>query len=319
MFRLLCLIALAAALSQCGPAPAPSASAPQPDTPAALPAVWASAENAPKLGSYWYQGKAEISRFALQQHRYRDVHPGEAVLIMVTEDFLTDKQVKNDRYKNPNSIPVLKTNFLTHFTTGLYDYSIMTSVFSPVDVKAHPHTLKVTHSSQDWCGQTFMQVNLGAQGYRAQVRSYFEEEADTDTTVPAVVLEDELFNRIRMHPGSLPVGKIQVLPGATLVRLLHKEFKPLEVAASLSPYTGADFSGEQLQAYRLYFPALERTLEIVFEQAPPHLIAGWTDDYPGFDKVQRRTIARRTHLLLDDYWQHNAAADSPRRKELGLD
>lgn len=316
MFRFLFLTALAVALFQCGPAPVPAAS--QPDVPAALPAVWTNTENAPKLGPYWYQGKAEISRFDLQQHRYRDVHPGEAVLIMVTEDFLTDKQVKNDRYQNPNSIPVLKTNLISRFTTGVYDYSIMTSVFSPVDVKAHPHTLKVTHSSQDWCGQTFMQINLGEQGYRAQVRSYFEGEADSEETVPAVVLEDELFNRIRMHPQSLPIGKMQVLPGATVVRLLHKEFVPMEVAASLSPYTGADFSGQQLQAYRLYFPGLDRTLEIVFEQAPPHLIAGWTDEYPGFDKVNRRTVARRTHLLLDDYWQHNAAADSPLREGLGL-
>lgn len=316
MLRFLCLIALAVALSQCGPAPAPATS--QPDAPAALPAVWTHTENAPKLGPYWYQGKAEISRFALQQHRYRDVHPGEAVLIMVTEDFLTDKQVKNDRYQNPNSIPVLKTNLISRFTTGVYDYSIMTSVFSPVDVKAHPHTLKVTHSSQDWCGQTFMQINLVEQGYRAQVRSYFEGEADSEATVPAVILEDELFNRIRLHPQSLPVGKMQVLPGATIVRLLHKEFKPLEVAASLSAYAGADFSGEQLQAYRLYFPALERTLEIVFEQAPPHLIAGWTDEHPGFDRVNRRTVARRTHLVLNDYWQHNAAADRPLREGLGL-
>ena len=42
----------------------------------------------PKLGDYWYQEATEISRYELQQNRYADVHPGEAVLIFVTEDFL---------------------------------------------------------------------------------------------------------------------------------------------------------------------------------------------------------------------------------------
>ncbi len=48
-----------------------------------------------KLSDYWYQGKAEITSYTLLQNRYKDVHPGSAVLVFVTEDFLTDKQVKN--------------------------------------------------------------------------------------------------------------------------------------------------------------------------------------------------------------------------------
>jgi len=64
-----------------------------------------------KLDDYWYQGKAEISSYQLEQARYSDVHPGEAVLVFVTEDFLTDKQVKNDNYTNKNSALI---NFLKH-------------------------------------------------------------------------------------------------------------------------------------------------------------------------------------------------------------
>ena len=86
-----------------------------------------------KLDKYWFQGKGEINVYELQQNRYNAVHPGQAVLIFVTEDFLTDKQVKNDNYRNPNSTPILKTNFLNRFTTGLYDYSLMTSVFTPTN------------------------------------------------------------------------------------------------------------------------------------------------------------------------------------------
>ncbi len=313
MLRYALLITVAGLLWQCRPATPPVA-----EDAAAVPVMWNSGDSIPKLGPYWRQGKAEISRFELQQHRYRDLHPGEAVLVMVTEDFLTGKQVKNDRYQNPNSVPVLKTNLLARFTTGIYDYSMMTSVFTPDGIPAFPHTLKLTHSSQDWCGQTFMQINHGGKSYRTQVRSYFEEEGDEDGAVPLAILEDELFNRIRMNPQGLPAGKVKMLPSAAIARLLHKEFQPMDAEASLLSYTGREFPGEQLQAYRVVFPALKRTLEIVFEQAPPYRIAGWSDAYPGFDGKERRTVARRTHLILDDYWKHNGAGDASMREALGF-
>ena len=313
MLRIALVILLAATLWQCR-----DTGTTHSENAAALPASWSAGENVPKLDAYWRQGKAEISRFELQQHRYRDLHPGEAVLVMVTEDFLTDKQVKNDRYQNPNSVPVLKTNLITRFTTGVYDYSTMTSVFTPDNVPAFPHTLKVTHSVQDWCGQTFMQLNHAGKSYRVQLRSYFEDEGDQDSAIPFVVLEDELFNRIRMHPQGLPTGSIKALPSASVLRFLHKDIQPQDAEASLAEYTGTEFPGEQLQLYRLEFPAMKRTLEIAFEKVPPYRIAGWSDAYPGFDGKERRTVARRTHLLLDDYWKHNAAGDAGMRSLLGL-
>lgn len=279
--------------------------------------LWSVSDTFPGLSAYWRQGKAEISRFELTQHRYRDLHPGEVILIMVTEDFLSDKQVKNDRYQNPNSVPVLKTNLIQRFSTGIYDYSVMTSAFTPEQTGKHPYTLKVTHSSQDWCGQTFMQINFAEKSYRTQVRSYFENEGDEDSAVPLAILEDELFNRIRINPEGLPQGKIKVLPSATIVRLLHKPFEAHEVTASLESYTGKDFQGADLKLYRLVFPELKRTLEIAFEKDAPYRIAGWADEYPGFDGKPRRTLASRTHILLDDYWNHNGAGDTGLRKLLG--
>jgi len=40
-----------------------------------------------KFSNYWYQGKAEVNVFDLQQSRYGEVRPGKAVMIFVTEDF----------------------------------------------------------------------------------------------------------------------------------------------------------------------------------------------------------------------------------------
>lgn len=271
-----------------------------------------------KLDDYWYQGKAELNRYELQQNRYRDVHPGEAVLIFVTEDFLTDKQVKNDNYKNPNSINVLKTNFIRRFKTGIYDYSMMTSVFTPVDGAAFPQTLKVTTSVQDWCGHVFMQLNWRDNQYKTQVRSYFENEADEDVKVPYAILEDEVFNRIRINPSSLPIGKVKMLPSLATTRLLHTEFAPEDVQLSLKTYTGSDFKGEQLQSYRIEFATKKRVVEIIFENKSPYLIAGWKESYPSFDGKVRETIAKRTNTVVTAYWQQNGLNDTALRKELGV-
>ena len=118
------------------------------------------------IADYWQQGKAELNHYELIQNRYRDLHNGEVVLVFVREDFLYEKQVKNDYYLNPNSTPILKTNKLLRFPTGLYDYSLMTSVFTPFDAQAFPQTLKVSHTAQDWCGQGYLQMNRAGNAYK---------------------------------------------------------------------------------------------------------------------------------------------------------
>lgn len=272
------------------------------------------------LTDYWYQGKAEINRFELLQNRYNDLHKGEAIMIFVTEDFLTEQQVKNDNYKNPNSVLVLKNNAIRRFATGIYDYSVMSSVFTPVGNNQWPRTLKVTNTVQDWCGQTFMQINCRENNYESQLRSYFENEGDQATQVPLAFLEDEIFNRIRINPARLPLGKTKMLPGAWFVRLKHVPFEAQMVETSLEPYKGQEFQGDDLQQYRVVFPNYERTLEIVFESKSPYLIAGWKDTYPSlFDKQLRTTIARRTNITVTDYWKKNKVENGDLRRELGVE
>jgi len=97
--------------------------------------------------SYWYDHGAEITRFELEQSRYGEIHPGHAILIFVTEPFLSDIHVKSD-YKSSRlkSIPVLKLNFIKRFDTGIYDYSMMKSVFTPIPTEEQQYskTLKVS-------------------------------------------------------------------------------------------------------------------------------------------------------------------------------
>ncbi|OON67404.1 hypothetical protein [Hymenobacter sp. CRA2] len=284
----------------------------------------------PEFQRYWYAGQAELSRYQLTQSRYGALHPGEAVLVFVTEDFLPRQQVKFEGGKTPEkSLSVLKMNQLRRFATGLYDYSLNTSVFTPV---AEPRTLKVVTTVQDWCGQTFSQLNLRGRQYHLESRSYFQQEADQEQDLPAdALLEDELWTRLRLGPSSLPTGQIRLIPGTVASRLRHRPLRPEEATASLTPYAGREFQpsqpGAPLQAYTVRYATGNRTLTIVFETAFPRLIAGWEDSYDSQMQLGDQTMgssevlttrAVRTRTLRSDYWQRHTPADSTLRRQLGV-
>jgi hypothetical protein len=268
---------------------------------------------------YWTQGKAEVNVYELSQNRYRENHPGQVVSVFVTEDFLTDKQVKNERYTHPNSTWILKNIQLKKFTTGVYDYSLFTSVFTPINRSAFPNTLKVTASSQEWCGTIFTQLNLQKKGYRYQQNSYFEKEGDVLNEVPQVFLEDEIYTVLRMGPTFLPTGDFKMLPALNFMQLKHLPNSAFAATAVIEPYTENEFKGEELHQYRVRMLDLKRELRIVFENKAPYKIVGWLDSFPSaFDKKIRTTKAVLTQQKMLAYWGLNSLTNAALRKELGL-
>jgi hypothetical protein len=271
------------------------------------------------FNTYWRQGKAELSRFTLSQNRYRGNHPGEVVQIFVTEDFLTDRLVKNERYTGRHSAPVLKLNAIHRFATGIYDYSVMTSVFSPIHADGISFPFKLTNSAQDWCGQSFMQVNRLNKHLKIFWNAYFELEGDAGIAIPLVLMEDGIWGQIRIDPDALPTGRFRILPALAYFRLMHIPVKVYAAEGGRYAYRGNRFPGAQLSVYRVHYPELQRTLEIVYESTPPYRIAGWEETHPSLgDKKIRRTVAIRTHTILSPYWQLNGIADLPWRDSLGV-
>lgn len=283
------------------------------------PSTTATQEALPKsFTDYWFAGKAEISSYRLEQAQYGALNPGSAVLIFVTEDFRTDTQVKSESPETRDrSTPVLKTNLVRKCLTGIYDYAMFTSVFTPVETAKFPRTLKASTSVQEWCGHSYMQLNLRTMGYAVSSRSYFEKEATEDYQVGVTWLEDELWNRIRLAPDKLPTGEVSIIPSSVSGRLRHRKLDPLPATAQLGPYSGNAFAGAGLQAYTLTYTGDGTRLMIVFEKAFPHRIVGWEETYKQKDKLlTSRAVLQKT--ILSDYWNHNAPADSVLRKELGL-
>ncbi len=265
------------------------------------------------FGDYWYQGKAELTSYDLQQVRYGETRNGEAVLIFVTEDFSKSKQVKLDDPKTAenDAEKVMKLNFTKKFDTGIYPYSIMTSVFSPIYPEHDIHARKVTTSVQEWCGHVFMQINNKNNNYQMQIRSYFESEGDENLNLEKVWLEDELWTLLRLDPGQLPEGEIQMLPATQYLRLRHKDFKSYGA-------TIEKLSADSLQQVKISMPELERTLSIYYHSAHPYKIEKWEETYPEGGEMMTTTGTLKKRIMLD-YWNRNGVEDRLYRKELGLE
>ena len=262
--------------------------------------------------AYWYQGKAEVGRYAVTQARYGELRNGQAIMIFVTEDFLLKEQVKYEGGSKGPRAGILKLNMLERFNTGIYDYSLMTSVFSPLD-GAPP--LKTTCSVQDWCGQAYLQLNNKESAYEYELRSYFEKEGDQDGTLPAGWLEDGIWNQVRMDPTKLPKGQVNMLPSSSYLRFTHKpvQLVPVETSTVLIGDTSV---------FRMEFSSLDRSVEIRFGTGSPHVIFGWSETRPdGFgEKVKTLTsTAVLTNQVMEPYWGMNTNADDAQRERLGLD
>lgn len=262
-----------------------------------------------RFAGYWYQGQAELNSYRLEQSRYGEMREGKAVLVFVTEDLARSRQVKLDHPDKAGSqkVTVLKLNHLRRFVTGIYDYSLMSSVFTPVDTRRHPHSLKTTTTVQDWCGHAFTQLNLKGKRYLVRNFSYFESFGDQRGRIPAVLLEDELWNRIRLGPGSIPSGEVEVVPGTFFARLLHKEIKPHKAVLSMEAKEGVSL-------LRLKYAGLGREIEIRFDSVFPHKILGWTE-------LDRGKLLSRGTLLesvKSPYWQQNALEFEHLRDSLKL-
>lgn len=260
--------------------------------------------------NYWHLGKAEITSYTLSQARYGELREGSAVLIFVTEPFSTKTMTKAD---NPGSEDesVLKLNFTKKFNTGIYPYSMMTSSFFPYNQGMY--SKKISSSSQEWCGHTFMDLKNRNQ-FEVNINSYFQGE-NAKFMMERSLLEDDVWSMIRLRNNELPMGKGEMIPAFFYLRLAHKETKPYRCEFNLE-------KGEETSVYTIEYPRLDRSLSIEFENNYPHKIVGWEETYmSGFGDQAKKltTTAKLKERMMVDYWNKNSNADEDLRRELGLD
>jgi len=264
-----------------------------------------------QFSKYWYQGKAEINVFDLEQYRYGEKREGTAVMIFVTEDFSKRHQVKLDNPENAgaDARKVLKMNMTREFVTGVYPYNTMLSVFTPV--YDEDNAFKITASVTEWCGQSFTQMNWKNGSYRAQLFSYFESEGDQELKLEGPS-EDEIFNTIRLNPSIVPEGDVRLIPSLIFQRFSHI---PLKVErASISK---RKISGNQ-EELSLEYKTINRKLVVRYQQFFPYEILSWEEMQAKPDGSVERTIGTRRNMEKLDYWNRNGLQDEELRRALGF-
>ncbi|HEA21687.1 MAG TPA: septum formation inhibitor Maf [Pricia antarctica] len=272
--------------------------------------VMAKKELSETFKSYWYAGDAEITSYQLQQARYGETRDGKAVLIYVTEPFLPEAQVKADE-SHPDNVPVLKLNTTKNYLTGIYPYSIMTSSFYPVH--DNQHAIKLSFSAQEWCGQVYAQLNNREQ-FDVMSHSYFESEGDQNLQLEKTILENEIWNKIRIDPASLPVGEFDVIPSLEYIRLAHIKLKAYKANLRLSDVKG-------ISTYEITYPELERSVKINFAIDFPHAIEGWSETAKsgfGANVKSLTSTATKMKTYKTPYWRQNGNKDLALRDSLGL-
>jgi hypothetical protein len=265
-----------------------------------------------EFADHWYKGKAEITTYRMNQGHYGSQYDAVATLIFVTEDFDVDKHVKPDHedVEGQELSTVLKLNKEKRFLTGIYPYTMMTSVFTPITGEFQGRGLKVTSSALEWCGQTFTQWNRESNGgWTNRSFSYFERQGDRTQSFPNVWLEDELWTLLRLDPAQLPRDSFEIITGNMNLREKVANSEVRSATAS------ERVLNDSIAQYELNIHEPNRRLRINYRRDFPHRIVAWEEEFFRHgDKVVHRAEKYKTTMI--DYWNRNAVADSTLYLEL---
>jgi len=263
---------------------------------------------------HWGDGKAELAGYRGEISRYGELRSATAVMIYVTEPHDRRTWVKDNSVSEPHRVDVLKLNRTLKFQTGTYPYSVMTSVFSPVDDwgRARFQPTKITMSSQEWCGNVFSGLWPGPETAFHELRSYFASEGDSSrrfSPPEGTLYQDALPIQLRELDGPFNGGEDwsgDLVPSLWHARKDHVELAPVEATIER---TDASVDGTPVHRFTLSYADVEITYDI--EREAPHRLVRWTHS-----DGSHLELIKSTRL---PYWKLNEKGDESYREELGLE
>lgn len=261
----------------------------------------------------WDDGQAELSGYRARINRYGEMRDADLVLIYVTEPMDRRTWIKDDDVPAPHRVSVLKLNASLRFQTGVYPYSVLTSVFAPVDrYRAEWFSpVKITLSVQEWCGHVFHAVWPGVDRYTERLMSYFASEGERARTVatPAGALyEDALLIQLRELDGPFAGGgdwRGPLVPTLWSTRRAHAPSGAIDATIARSV---AEVDGVAVSRFVVATAAGTRTIDV--ERGGARRVMGW-----------RGSDGEDVHLLRTarlPYWRLNHNGDEAQRALFGM-
>ncbi len=285
-------------------------------------AMYSVTSHAQDFWSWWGDGKGELSSYKVTVSRYGELREGHAILVFATEDIsrTTRIKVESDAIPQADRVPVLKLNHVVKFTTGLYDYSLLTSTFSAVNSESgRPafQPLKISFSAQEWCGHVFQMLIPQREQVELTLHSYFQSEGDQKRTLslPAhAAFEDNLLIWIReLQSEALPIGQrreLQILPSAWTLRAAHQKVDFQSGWILKEEGETLKLAEGSAATRRWTWQVGTRQEKYWVEKNYPHRILKWTSSNGGQGELQK--------TLRLPYWSLHNNDDTKHREKLGL-
>jgi hypothetical protein len=222
---------------------------------------------------------------------------------------------------------VLKLNRVKRFQTGIYAYSIMTSVFTPLSpARARGASfgvgapLKITFTAQECCGMTFQQLNRQAdKTMLSQSNSYFESESDRRETLKAdetTLFGDDIFIVARELIKPLQTGSYTYYPTLEHARVSHQALAPTQITVAKQRARRANLlsGGAQTDVVEWTFSGKNFRWTLAVEQSYPRRILAFHYEENG-KTVEKAEIKGSERL---PYWQLNANGNESYLRSLGI-
>jgi len=263
----------------------------------------------------WGDGKAELSGYAVTVSRYGAPREGRVVLVYVTEPMDRRNWIKDDAGDVPRDdrVNVMKLNHVLKFQTGIYPYSVMTSVFAPVDglSAARFAPAKIALSAQEWCGHVYQKLLARPEAFDSELRSYFHAEGDRDATVkvpPGALYEDALLIQLRELDGPFAGGRDwagSIVPSLWSQRKRHAALEPVPATIRRED---ANRNGLPVTRFTLAYGAFSTTYDV--EKAAPRRVLSWKSS-----EGDEAALLKTTRL---PYWQLHDPGDEKYLQQLGF-
>ncbi len=277
----------------------------------------------PEFWKYWKSGLAEISTYQARTLRYGEMREAQAVLIYVYEEINDRTRIKIEKPGTAAAlrVPVLKLNNVLKFNTGIYDYSVMTSVFAGLSggrVKRDFIPKKISFTGQEWCGHVYHHLETRKNSVVSTLHSYFESEGNAVTTLPldatVVYFEDELPILLRELDGEFmrPGQKRSVVLVRSLwdTRRRHIPLAGSTVEVEKSQVEELSIGLGNFSVYRWRVGSSKEWTEYFVESAHPRKLLLWKN-HQG-ESGELLASRRKT------YWELNRNQDENQRQELKL-
>ncbi|EMR00833.1 hypothetical protein [Cesiribacter andamanensis] len=214
----------------------------------------------------WDDGQAEVATYAARREVYGKVREYEYTFITVKEEFNTEHGVKTDDYTRSDLYPVLKINKFARLETDNYPYHYLTSLFYKRNEPGLLH--KMTHSSQEWCGNTFKLFQQEGRGYQYLWSSYWDGQGDGREKLTGTPLfEDGLSHSLR----ALPFAEgLQFARPVLESQISNKATPPATYQAH---FTVSSSREEPLDSWQVQVQlARDKTSHYWFAKAYPHIL-----------------------------------------------